>query len=154
MFRKGNKLLGPEEMEGDFAGDELLIEVCHFLSSTCNFSEHTSVQLLEAEVERPPPRVVLDDFGMPLEVSSPNVESPLSPKPEVEEPPKPAPRPYISRRGSAASLRSQDSASAPASPVLTRLPEDKAPTRDHVGAPFRSGGLTPAPPRFVGSNSV
>ena len=51
VFRKGNKLLGPEEMEGYFAGDELLIEVCHFLLSICNFSEHTSVQLLEAEVE-------------------------------------------------------------------------------------------------------
>jgi len=27
IFRKGNKLLGPEEMEGEYAGEELRIEV-------------------------------------------------------------------------------------------------------------------------------
>ena len=31
IFRKGNKLLGPEEMEGEFAGEELRIEVRAFL---------------------------------------------------------------------------------------------------------------------------
>ena len=30
IFRKGNKLLGPEEMEGEFAGEELRIEVRTF----------------------------------------------------------------------------------------------------------------------------
>lgn len=28
VFRKGTKLLGPEEMEGEYAGEELRIEVC------------------------------------------------------------------------------------------------------------------------------
>jgi len=28
VFRKGQKLLGPEEMEGEFAGEDLRIEVC------------------------------------------------------------------------------------------------------------------------------
>ena len=27
IFRKGNKLLGPEEMEGEYAGEDLRIEV-------------------------------------------------------------------------------------------------------------------------------
>ena len=31
IFRKGNKLLGPEEMEGEYAGEELRIEVRGFL---------------------------------------------------------------------------------------------------------------------------
>lgn len=30
IFRKGNKLLGPEEMEGEYAGEELRIEVRRF----------------------------------------------------------------------------------------------------------------------------
>jgi hypothetical protein len=31
IFRKGNKLLGIEEMEGEYAGEELRIEVRSFL---------------------------------------------------------------------------------------------------------------------------
>ena len=31
IFRKGNKLLGVEEMEGEYAGEELRIEVRSFL---------------------------------------------------------------------------------------------------------------------------
>ena len=31
MFRKGTVLLGPEEMEGEYAGEELRKEVCHNL---------------------------------------------------------------------------------------------------------------------------
>jgi len=31
IFRKGNRLLGPEEMEGEYAGEELRIEVRAFL---------------------------------------------------------------------------------------------------------------------------
>ena len=30
VFRKGNVLLGPEEMEGEYDGEELRIEVCTF----------------------------------------------------------------------------------------------------------------------------
>lgn len=31
MFRKGTVLLGPEEMEGEYAGEDLRKEVCLFL---------------------------------------------------------------------------------------------------------------------------
>ncbi|KZV74163.1 RNI-like protein [Peniophora sp. CONT] len=107
VFRKGQKLLTEEEMEGDYAGDELRVE------------------LLEAEVERPPPRIMVDEFGQtidggdPLDVGPPPASAP-APEPE---PPKSAPRPYISRRSSNASIRSQDSSnSVPASPATTKPP--------------------------------
>jgi len=78
IFRKGTKLLGPEEMEGEFAGEELRIE------------------LLEAQVERPPPRAILDDLSLALDSSVVDVNSPV-----MEEQPKPIPpQPYISRRSS------------------------------------------------------
>lgn len=31
VFRKGQALLGPEEMEGEYAGEELRIEVCSLI---------------------------------------------------------------------------------------------------------------------------
>ncbi|KAL1743355.1 hypothetical protein HDZ31DRAFT_41155 [Schizophyllum fasciatum] len=49
VFRKGTVLLGPEEMEGEYAGEELRRE------------------LLEAMVERPPPREVNEDGTRPLD---------------------------------------------------------------------------------------
>ena len=53
VFRKGAVLLGPEEMEGEYAGEELRKE------------------LLEAMVERQPPRpsvaLTVDDFTLPVE---------------------------------------------------------------------------------------
>ncbi|KAH9050180.1 hypothetical protein EDB84DRAFT_1449558 [Lactarius hengduanensis] len=80
IFRKGNKLLGPEEMEGEFAGEELRIE------------------LLEAQVERPPPRAIMDDLSLALDVPPiANASTPVQ-----EEPPKPLPQPYVSRRSSPA----------------------------------------------------
>lgn len=80
IFRKGNKLLGPEEMEGEFAGEELRIE------------------LLEAQVERPPPRAIMDDLSLALDVPPiANASIPVQ-----EEPPKPLPPPYVSRRSSPA----------------------------------------------------
>lgn len=90
VFRKGQILLTEEEMEGDYAGEELRVE------------------LLEAEVERPPPRTVLDDFGT-MEVD-PLMEPPPTPTPTVQEPTRPPPRPYIPRRRSSqASLNSVSS---------------------------------------------
>jgi len=74
IFRKGAVLLGPEEMEGEYAGEELRRE------------------LLEAMVERPPPRGIIDEFGVELDVSAPETASP-----QAEEPQRPPPRPYISR---------------------------------------------------------
>ncbi|KAI0037180.1 hypothetical protein K488DRAFT_39518 [Vararia minispora EC-137] len=135
VFRKGNKLLGPEEMEGEFAGEELRIE------------------LLEADVARPPPRVVLDDFGMPLEPAL--QETPMPPS--LEESARPPPRPYISRRSSTASIRSQESASAPSSPALANLPENaavnstSAPNSPAVGSP---GPRAYMPRRKTSSSSL
>ncbi|KZT70603.1 RNI-like protein [Daedalea quercina L-15889] len=78
VFRKGTVLLGPEEMEGDYDSEELRRE------------------LLDAMVERPPPRAVLDDFGAEI---APDL--PLAPaSPQLEKPP---PRPYIRRSRSSSS---------------------------------------------------
>ncbi|KAJ3569804.1 hypothetical protein NP233_g4812 [Leucocoprinus birnbaumii] len=116
VFRKGTVLLGPEELEGEYDGEELRKE------------------LLEAMVERPPPRTI-DEFGMdgllapelesdpfsvplsppPPSVGSPTVQSPTfgfsgnngptSPT-EQQQPTKPPPRPYIPRRSSASTTSS------------------------------------------------
>ncbi|KAG6828374.1 hypothetical protein H0H92_008216 [Tricholoma furcatifolium] len=85
VFRKGTVLLGPEEMEGEYAGEELRKE------------------LLEAMVERPPPRPLQDDYL--LDMPSSDRFGPMSPStptdeqstPTSPEPTKPPPRPYISR---------------------------------------------------------
>ncbi|KAJ7710586.1 hypothetical protein B0H17DRAFT_1324260 [Mycena rosella] len=89
VFRKGTALLGPEEMEGEYAGEDLRKE------------------LLEAMVERPPPRPLTDQFGLEIqqpEAPQPNQEAepPASPQPAS-----PPPRPYISRsRSSSNSIMS------------------------------------------------
>ncbi|KAH8109464.1 hypothetical protein DFH11DRAFT_1812456 [Phellopilus nigrolimitatus] len=98
IFRKGTVLLGPEEMEGEYDGDELRIE------------------LLEAEVKRPPPRSLsVDEFGMELPElpDSPGVEtdkmlSPTSP----HDPSKPSLRPYLRRSRSSSSSPPQASPTA------------------------------------------
>ena len=68
-----------------------------------------NLQLLEAMVERPPPRPLTDDYGMEIAgLSDPNLSTererspniPSAASPTAAESPKPAPRPYISRRGS------------------------------------------------------
>ncbi|KAA1472653.1 RNI-like protein [Dentipellis sp. KUC8613] len=117
VFRKGTKLLGPEEMEGEYAGEDLRIE------------------LLEAMVERPPPRAILDDFGM--EQASPERES-SPPKPKAEEPAKPPPRPYIPRRTSSASIVSPIAKAAAA--VLPSVKDNDSP---QSGSPVSSSPGTP-----------
>ncbi|EMD36293.1 hypothetical protein CERSUDRAFT_95631 [Gelatoporia subvermispora B] len=83
VFRKGTVLLGPEEMEGEYDGEELRRE------------------LLEAMVERPPPRSVVEEFpdGSPPRSPNPSSTSPTELK-------KPPPRPYIRRSQSAGSTTS------------------------------------------------
>ncbi|KAI0746800.1 RNI-like protein [Daedaleopsis nitida] len=87
VFRKGAVLLTPEEMEGEYDGEELRKE------------------LLEAMVERPPPRMV-DEYG--AESAIPQEPPPPSP----QEPKKPPPRPYIRRTRSSSSTLSVDSQSS------------------------------------------
>jgi protein phosphatase 1 regulatory subunit 37 len=72
-----------------------------FCSSLFIFAREANsiIQLLEAMVERPPPRPLIDEFGMDLDLTlreeiSPSLHSPESPS---EDPKKPTPRPYISR---------------------------------------------------------
>ncbi|KAJ7177065.1 hypothetical protein C8R46DRAFT_1246346, partial [Mycena filopes] len=96
VFRKGTVLLGPEEMEGEYAGEELRKE------------------LLEAMVERPPPRPLTDQFGIeivqqpePQQQQQQQQDTPASPQPASPGVDKPPPRPYISRsRSSSSSIMS------------------------------------------------
>lgn len=103
-------------MEGDYDGEELRVEVRSLSSSLpLDSAETPGRQLLEAEVERPPPRAVVDEFGPdqglgPNEKPPPLVMSPMAASP-VEEP-RGSPRPYISRRRS-----SQASLNSPLSPT-------------------------------------
>lgn len=111
IFRKGNRLLGPEEMEGEYAGEELRIE------------------LLEAQVERPPPRAILDDLSLALDAPAANASTPVQ-----EESAKPLPPPYISRRSSPA---------ATAPPI--QLPENGA-VNGAVESPTSSASPSPLSP--------
>ncbi|KAH9950799.1 RNI-like protein [Amylocystis lapponica] len=88
VFRKGTALLGPEEMEGEYDGEELRRE------------------LLDAMVERPPPRAVVDDYPTFGPEGSPeNITSPVSPQDSQPfELKKPPPRPYVRRSRSSSSV--------------------------------------------------
>ncbi|KAI6040774.1 hypothetical protein EDC04DRAFT_2566656 [Pisolithus marmoratus] len=111
IFRKGAVLLGPEEMEGEYAGEELRREA--------SYLSHT---LLEAMVERPPPRSIVDDFGMDLSLSSVVSEGPpCSPSAEDPQSPKPPPRAYLSRNRSTSS-NSAHTLTSPTSETSSRTP--------------------------------
>ncbi|KAF7324495.1 hypothetical protein MKEN_00490200 [Mycena kentingensis (nom. inval.)] len=146
VFRKGNVLLGPEEMEGEYAGDELRKE------------------LLEAMVERPPPRplTLTDSFGMEL----PADEQPQSSAPaEDDQPPPPAspkpapspatekspPRPYISRsRSASSSIMSILSPTISSfNPTGTDIPEGQA----TGGSPRTPSSPVPPSPLVANGNS-
>ncbi|KAG6885191.1 hypothetical protein C0993_004975 [Termitomyces sp. T159_Od127] len=81
VFRKGTVLLGPEEMEGEYAGEELRKE------------------LLEAMVERPPPRPLhgQDEF---LDMPAPGERNDEPAAPASPGDAKLSPRAYVSRRPS------------------------------------------------------
>lgn len=127
MFRKGQVLLGPEEMEGEYPGEDLRKEVYIYPSPITILPNVTSpCQLLEAQLERPPPRPITDDFleGGPM----PPYEDPIGSAPStpiIEDAPKPPPRPYISRsRSSSAAVGGPDSPLTPThgSPVVPGRP--------------------------------
>ncbi|KIL56431.1 hypothetical protein M378DRAFT_17099 [Amanita muscaria Koide BX008] len=105
VFRKGTVLLGPEELEGEYDSEDLRREI------------------LEAMVERPPPRPITDEYGLEI--------APVVPVQEVEpkdnssnnsppEPAKPPPKPYIPRR--TPSLRSNSNPSSPLQSPVTQSP--------------------------------
>ncbi|EGN94523.1 hypothetical protein SERLA73DRAFT_114776 [Serpula lacrymans var. lacrymans S7.3] len=109
VFRRGNVLLGPEEMEGEFAGDELRRE------------------LLDAMVERPPPRGFIDEFGAEIPSIIPPGEEVTSASPPPEEPTKPPPRPYISRSRSSSAMGQTGDLQSP-STLLSPVSASKSPT--------------------------
>ncbi|KAF9238210.1 hypothetical protein BU15DRAFT_88452 [Melanogaster broomeanus] len=123
IFRKGAVLLGPEEMEGEYAGEELRRE------------------LLEAMVERAPPRGIIDDFGMELSVQTPPLEDASLSSPTTEDPQlqKVLPRPYLSRNRST-STNSVQTVSDIQSPLS---PTGMTPT----SPPMSPGGASRAFPR-------
>ncbi|KAJ7763041.1 hypothetical protein B0H16DRAFT_1311352, partial [Mycena metata] len=132
VFRKGTVLLGPEEMEGEYAGEDLRIE------------------LLEAMVERPPPRPLTDQFGIEIiQQEQPQQQQQAQDAPDPTSPvDKPPPRPYISRsRSSSNSIMSMISptlasfTSTGQSPIQEgvqqgspRIPSSPAPSPLGVGA--------------------
>uniref|UniRef100_A0A0W0F6R5 RNI-like protein n=1 Tax=Moniliophthora roreri TaxID=221103 RepID=A0A0W0F6R5_MONRR len=127
VFRKGNVLLGPEEMEGEYAGEDLRRE------------------LLEAMVERPAPRnLSIDEFGVEL----PPEESEAPPVLPAE-PAKPSPRPYISRsRSSSSSIMNL------ASPTVEKaaaMPLPASPRLDSSGSYFQGVAKSPLSPNIPSS---
>ncbi|EKM53275.1 uncharacterized protein PHACADRAFT_175669 [Phanerochaete carnosa HHB-10118-sp] len=94
VFRKGTVLLTPEEMENEYDSEELRKE------------------LLEAMVERPPPRALQEDYDLPVEPQ----ESPVS-SPSLDSPSKSFPRPYIRRsRSSSSTISNHESPTSPTIP--------------------------------------
>ncbi|KAJ6476681.1 hypothetical protein C8R47DRAFT_1178834 [Mycena vitilis] len=147
VFRKGTALLTEEEMDGEYAGEDLRKE------------------LLEAMVERPPPRPVTDQFGIEiLQQDQPQPqEQPASPQPTSPVVDKPPPRPYI-RRSSSASIMSMISPTVSSfSPGGGQIPErqgsPKIPSSPVPSSPVPSSpsplgtGVRPYLPRSRSSSS-
>ncbi|KAJ7123492.1 hypothetical protein C8R44DRAFT_620615 [Mycena epipterygia] len=148
VFRKGTVLLGPEEMEGEYAGEDLRIE------------------LLEAMVERPPPRPLTDQFGIEIQPQEQpqqqpeRQDPPASPQPASPALDKPPPRPYISRsRSSSASIMSMISPTFSSfTSAGNQIPEDQAsspqtPSSPALPSPL-GAGARPYLPRSRSSSSA
>ncbi|KAL4242608.1 RNI-like protein [Abortiporus biennis] len=120
VFRKGSHLLGPEELETEYDSEELRRE------------------LLEAMVERPPPRNVTDTDeiidGIP---SSPPPQSP------TQEHKKPTPRPYVRR-----------TRSNPSSPTLDTQNVPSLAERLHESLHTPSSGSGSSSPRSISPSST
>ncbi|KAF8154473.1 hypothetical protein B0H34DRAFT_660189 [Crassisporium funariophilum] len=136
VFRKGTVLLGPAEMEGEYAGEELRKE------------------LLEAMVERPPPRPLGDEFGMEMisgmgDPNLPERPSSLQPasSPVVSESPKPSPRPYISRSRSSSNSILNIISPTISSPSTEHL--DFFQSQTPTSATFQRSPLTPGLPTLA-----
>ncbi|KAH8103400.1 RNI-like protein [Cristinia sonorae] len=124
VFRKGTVLLTPEEMEGEYDSEELRKEI------------------LEAMVERPPPRSMQDGYiqaaeDMALGELPPS--SPQIPSSPIDSP-KPPPRPYI--------RRSRSSSNSPAALDIHGLPDR---LHNSLLTPTSSGTVTPLTPSPSGT---
>lgn len=114
IFRKGAVLLTQEEMETEYDSEELRKEVCTNSSFSDPRTYERASQLLDAMVERPPPRTLAEGFEDPI----PGTDTPSSPAvSSPAESPKPAPRPYIRRTRSSSS-----NMSSPSTPTQESLP--------------------------------
>jgi len=117
VFRKGTVLLGPEELEGEYDSEDLRRE------------------LLEAMVERPPPRAMQDGFAEDVVLELP----PASPRVEGLDPQKPSPRPYVRRsRSSSSTTATLDTQNLPS--LAERLQETF-----HTPTSGTSSPVSPAP---------
>ncbi|KAG6896973.1 hypothetical protein C0992_004975 [Termitomyces sp. T32_za158] len=129
VFRKGTVLLGPEEMEGEYAGEELRKE------------------LLEAMVERPPPRPLHDqDEFLELPISDDRSEEPVTPTSPGDT--KLSPRPYVSRHLSNNSILSVISPTLPASapPATTEFSLRGSPIAFSGSRPPQARSSSPSSP--------
>lgn len=133
-------MLGPEELEGEYDGEELRMEV--FLSLSFQVSFTKILQLLEAEVERPPPRSIsVDD-----EFISDLPPLPMSPALDGESVPSlgalsfPESRPYLRRS------RSSSSSIIQGGSPTKQVNERSSPTVESLTSP-----LTPISPGAVHS---
>ncbi|KAJ7193135.1 hypothetical protein GGX14DRAFT_593226 [Mycena pura] len=140
VFRKGTVLLGPEEMDGEYAGEELRKE------------------LLEAMVERPPPRPLTDPFGIEISEAPPPPplpqDPPVSPTSPVTD--KAPPRPYIARsRSSSSSIMSVLSPTISSfTPGGGQIPEGQASPRTPSAPSPLGNGVRPYLPRSPSSSTI
>ncbi|KAH0828810.1 hypothetical protein J3R83DRAFT_3258 [Lanmaoa asiatica] len=131
IFRKGTVLLGPEEMEGEYAGEDLRRE------------------LLEAMVERPPPRGIIDDFGIDVSIQTPAPFDDVPPSPSSAAPSED--RPHAVKLGSSPGAASR----AYGVPARTRSSDGQSssplsPTAAAASLPLP---VSPTSPRGHGSTS-
>ncbi|KII85687.1 hypothetical protein PLICRDRAFT_178724 [Plicaturopsis crispa FD-325 SS-3] len=118
VFRKGTVLLGPDEMEGEYAGEDLRKE------------------LLEAMVERPPPRPVFDE-ELPINGEHLEQQHPTSPAEQK----KPPPRPYMPRSRSSSSILTVTSPTT-AQGSTSQSPLTASPSSS--SRPYLSGSRSPS----------
>lgn len=122
VFRKGQVLLGPEEMEGEYAGEDLRKE------------------LLEAQLDRPPPRPINDGldnaFALDPVTGDDHLGMSAPSTPILDDAPqgRPPPRPYVARSRSTSSTPTEGS-----SPVIPGATFGGVP-----GAAGRPGGIVRA----------
>src|SRR5271163_3470117 len=83
------------------------------------------LQLLEAMVERPPPRPFIDEFGAEIGSSEQEVLPPMA---SGEEPKRPPPRPYLSRSRSSSSSSVVSSLLSPTTPSPTQTDDSSVTT--------------------------
>jgi protein phosphatase 1 regulatory subunit 37 len=119
VFRKGQALLGPEELEGDYDSEDLRQQVRACVPPRIQRA-HPG-QLLDAEIDRPPPRPIVDEGGFEIGVVDASAGAPRPGTPTTTTPTgdAPAPRPYVPRRRSSQASMTGVSSAGSAGTVKT-----------------------------------